>query len=40
MGAGTHILVHIVVVHVHLSHGMRSGHICVESTLEKHHGKH
>lgn len=40
MGAGTHILAHILVVHVHLSHGMGSGHISVESITERHHGKH
>lgn len=36
MGVGTHILAHILVVHVHSSHGMHLDHTSVESITETH----
>lgn len=35
MGVGTHILAHILVVHVHSSHGMHLDHTLVESITEQ-----
>ncbi|XP_072561238.1 uncharacterized protein [Paramormyrops kingsleyae] len=39
MGVGTHILAHILVVHVHSSHGMHLDHTFVESITETHLSK-
>ncbi len=40
MGVGTHIFAHILVVHVHSSHGMHLDHTSVESIKETHLSEH